>query len=73
MNTLKLKHIDKDDASVLTKRTKGEKVLFIIVFVIFALYSLILIYPLLFLLINSFQDPLTYIVARIQPGYNPFA
>lgn len=73
MNTLKLKHIDKDDASVLTKRTKGEKVLFIIVFVIFALYSLILVYPLLFLLINSFQDPLTYIVARIQPGYNPFA
>ncbi len=73
MNTLKLKHIDKDDAGVLTKRTKGEKVLFIIVFVIFALYSLILVYPLLFLLINSFQDPLTYIVARIQPGYNPFA
>ncbi len=73
MKTFKLKKESKDQASVLTKRTKGEKVLFGVVFLIFVVYSVTLIYPLLFLFINSFQDPLTYIMARIQPGYNPFA
>ena len=64
----------KDDAAnVLTRRTSGEKVLFGIVFVVFALYAVILLYPLIFLFINSFQDALTYVLVRTKPGYNPFA
>ncbi len=73
MKVLKLKKESENQASALTKRTKGEKVLFGMVFLIFAIYSLVLIYPVLFLFINSFQDPLMYIMVRIQPGYNPFA
>ncbi len=73
MKTLKLKKDSENNASVLIKRTKGEKVLFGFVFLIFVAYSLVLVYPLLFLFINSFQDSLMYIMARTQPGYNPFA
>ena len=62
-----------DTASVLTRRTKGEKVLFGIVFVVFLLYSVLLLYPLVFLLINSFQDALIYVLVRTKPGFNPFA
>ncbi len=73
MKTLKLKKESENNASALTKRTKGEKILFGVVFFIFVVYSVVLVYPLLFLFINSFQDSLTYVMARIQPGYNPFA
>lgn len=68
----KMKH-SKEESYILTKRTKGEKVLFSVVFVIFALYSFVLLYPLLFLLINSFQDSLSYVLIRTRPGYNPFS
>lgn len=73
MKMLKRKKESENQASALTKRTKGEKVLFGVVFFIFVVYSVVLIYPLLFLFINSFQDPLMYVMERIQPGYNPFA
>ena len=73
MKGLKFKKESENEADVLTKRTKGEKVLFGVVFLIFVVYSLVLVYPLLFLFINSFQDPLTYVMDRVLPGYNPFA
>ena len=73
MKGLKFKKESENEADVLTKRTKGEKVLFGVVFLIFVVYSLVLVYPLLFLFINSFQDPLTYVMYRVLPGYNPFA
>ncbi len=62
-----------DEASVLTQRTKGEKILFGIVGAIFFLYSLTLLYPLFYLVVNSFQDGMTYILNKILPDYNPFA
>lgn len=62
----------KDEASILTKRTKGEKVVYGVAFVVFAIYSLALLYPLLYLLINSFQDPTVYLNNRVQGGHSPF-
>lgn len=50
----------KDVASILTKRSKGEKVLYGIVFVIFAVYAVSLLYPLLYLIMNSLRDMLSY-------------
>lgn len=69
----RLKKKQDDTASVLTKRTGGEKVLFGVVFVVFLAYSFVLLYPLIFLLINSFQDALTYVMIRTQAGFNPFS
>lgn len=62
----------KDEASILTKRTKGEKILYGIVFGVFTIYSIILLYPLLYLLINSFQDPYTYLMNRVDGGHSAF-
>jgi raffinose/stachyose/melibiose transport system permease protein/N-acetylglucosamine transport system permease protein len=50
----------KDEASILTKRTKGEKILYGIVFAMFSLYALTLIAPLLFMIVNSLQGQLEY-------------
>lgn len=50
----------KEVASILTKRSKGEKVLYGIIFVIFALYALSLLYPLVYLLMNSLRGMLSY-------------
>ncbi len=50
-----------DAAYILTVRKKGEKVLFGIVFVLFALYAVSFILPFLFLIINSLKDGLEYI------------
>lgn len=54
------KKMKKDAASILTKRSKGEKVLYGIVFVIFSLYAVSLLYPLIYLLMNSLRDMLSY-------------
>ena len=48
------------ESSILYQRSKGEKVLFAIVFVLFFLYAASLIFPLLWLLINSLQDRTIY-------------
>lgn len=66
-----IKTKNKDEASILTKRTKGEKVLFSVVFVIFCLYCLCMLYPLLYLFISSFKGLLEY--NDIILGGNPFA
>lgn len=48
------------ESSIFYQRSKGEKVLFGIVFVLFFLYAASLIFPLLWLLINSLQDRTIY-------------
>ena len=52
---------------VLTKRTRGEKLVFAVVFLIFTLYALSLIYPFVWTFINSLKGSLEY------SGGNPFA
>ena len=47
--------------SILTKRTNAGKVLFAVVFVIFALYAISLLFPFYFLAINSLKGSLEYI------------
>ena len=62
----KIKMKANDDASILSKRTLGEKILFGIVFVIFVIYASALLFPLFLLVINSFKDPLYKIMAEIN-------
>ena len=52
--------ISKEDASILYKRSRGEKVIYAIVFLIFAVYAISLIFPFLWLLVNSFQNKIIY-------------
>lgn len=54
------KKTKKDVASILTKRSKGEKVLYGIIFALFLLYAISLLYPLIYLLMNSLRDMLSY-------------
>ncbi len=49
-----------EENAVLYKRNKAEKVVFGFVFVTFALYAFSLIFPLLWLLVNSLQDKIVY-------------
>ena len=67
----KIKDNSDNDAGVLTQRTKSEKVLFGFVFAIFSIYAVSLIYPIVWMLINSFQDPLEYF-NKLAIGGNPF-
>ena len=66
------KVVKKDEASILSKRTTGEKILFSIMFAVFALYAVALVFPLILLIINSFKDPLYKILAELN-GTSPFA
>lgn len=61
MKKLKFKR-NKDEASILTKRTNGEKVVFGVAFVFFVLYTIVMLYPVIYLIINSFQDAFTYTI-----------
>ena len=68
----KSKRRKNDDASILTQRTASERVLYTIMFIIFVIYSISLLYPLFYLLINSFNDSLTY-SRNISTGKNVFS
>ena len=58
---IKKRSMRKDDsASILTSRTASEKVLFGIVFVIFSIYTCIMMYPLIFLFLKSLQHLLDF-------------
>ncbi len=46
--------------SILYARSAGEKILFAIVFIIFALYSFTLIFPVLWMIMSSFKGSLEY-------------
>ena len=47
--------------NILYKRRKGEKVLFVIMFVVFLIFLVSYIYPFIWLLINSFKSQLEFI------------
>lgn len=66
MKKLKLSKRNDDTANVLTVRSKSERVIYAIVFVVFLVYALSLIYPLVYLFINSFQDKLTYTLNMME-------
>ena len=73
MKNFKKKPKISEEASILTKRAKSEKVVYAFAFVLFAFYAVSIIYPLLYLLINSFQDAYTYTQNRVMGNANPFA
>ena len=52
--------------SILTTRSRTAKILFGIIFVIFAIYATSLIFPFVFLIINSLKDPSEYINGLIN-------
>lgn len=59
----------KDDGSfILKQRTKGEKVTYAILFVIFMLYAFALIFPFLWVLMKSLEDPVMYNVNIVLFG-----
>ena len=60
MKKLFKRHAKKDEARVLISRTAGERVVYSIMFLIFALYAISIIYPLLYLVMNSLQDWLEF-------------
>ena len=50
----------KDYSYILVKRSQSEKVIFGIVFVLFCAYAVTLLFPFLWLLVKSFEDPIFY-------------
>ncbi len=58
--------------SILEQRTKAERVVYIIIFILFAIYALSLLYPMFYLFVNSFQDALGYQEILSIEG-NPFS
>lgn len=56
-----------DNGGILTKKTRGEKILYAIVFVVFLLQSFTLLIPVLWMIISSFKGALEYM------GGNAFA
>lgn len=56
----KRKQMKQSESALLYKRTKWEKVIYIVVFVLFFAYALSLILPFVWLVINSLQDKLSY-------------
>lgn len=56
----KIKRKVSDDPSILTQRNGGEKVVFAVVFVLLGIYCLSVLLPFVWLLINSFQESITY-------------
>ena len=69
MKTLKS---NKDGNGLLDRKTKGEKIVYSIFFVLFVIYAIALIYPIFYLAVNSFQDGFLY--NDLKTGdLNPFA
>lgn len=58
--------------SALNRKTKSEKILYSIFFVIFVIYSILLLYPIYYLIVNSLQDGWLYNELQ-SVGVNPFA
>lgn len=57
------------ESAVLFKRTKGAKVLFIFMFVVFGLYTLSLFLPLVWVVINSFKDSMEFELAVMGSAF----
>ena len=57
---MRILHRKPVEAAILYQRSKGEKVLYAIVFIIFLVYAVSLLFPLFWLLVNSLQDRTIY-------------
>ena len=55
-----LKRRKAGESSILYQRSKGEKILYAFIFLLFFLYAASLVFPLLWLLMNSLQDRTLY-------------
>lgn len=60
---LNIKELFRDDRTILEKRSKGQKILFGIVFAILILYSLTMVIPFVWVFISTFKDQ--YIFADV--------
>lgn len=65
---LKIKRRPKDVNFIFMKKTKGEKVVHAVTFVIFFIYALSLLLPLLWLLVQSFYNPKQYFIIMNKEG-----
>lgn len=61
----------KEVSYILIKRSPSEKILFGIVFLVFLAYAVTLVFPLLWLFMKSFENPVDYNVNHML--YGPFA
>ena len=52
----------KEEASILTLRTSGEKIFFAFMFLLFAIYALSLIFPFFYMFFNALKDPYEYLL-----------
>ena len=57
----KQSNINAGESAILKKRSPRENILFAIVFVIFTIYAASLIFPFLYMLMNSFKDSYAYL------------
>ena len=55
-----VRKINKDSGSILTRKTTGEKILYIFVFILFLIQSLTLLMPVLWMIMSSFKGALEY-------------
>lgn len=60
-----LKRRKAGESSILYQRSKGEKILYAFIFLLFFLYAASLVFPLLWLLMNSLQDRTLYELNQI--------
>ncbi len=60
MINVKKKMYRKGDGGILTQKTRGEKILYAIMFVVFLLQSITLIVPVLWIIMSSFKGALEY-------------
>lgn len=64
----RMKNVRVSESAILKRRSKREKVLFGIIFAIFAIYALSLIFPFLYMLMNSFKDTYAYLEESFGGG-----
>lgn len=58
----------KESNFIFMKKTKGEKVVHTVMFIVFFLYALSLLLPLVWLVLQSFFDPVRYNIIRVREG-----
>lgn len=64
----RMKNVRASESAILKRRSKRENVLFGIIFAIFAIYAFSLIFPFLYMLMNSFKDTYAYLEESFGGG-----
>ena len=64
----RIKKMNVSESAILERRSKPEKVLFGIIFAIFVVYALSLVFPFLYMLMNSFKDTYAYLEESFGGG-----